>query len=571
MHFYDSPEDEAAAIRRAAARVGCRVRTVVVGPQQSEGVGREAFAFAVVRGELSCKDGWQAARLLLALAEEDSLTSGARELAAEMRATAPDDAAFARAIHARVGRLQFIRERGEIFQNGALTLARDGGDCDDHFRLAYALARAGGLDARLGVLYHGAPAPKDKRGPAHAVALLCPDGVCTWAETTIAARFGEPPNDAARRLGLTNERSDIAREVVVMGNRDLPPVPAGFRDHNKPAQVAIDSQALQRLGYLGWDVPASVASDPTSDLVRQAVAHFQADHHLQLVDGLLGLVTRSTLAHELQRIGPPVTDAFDYVRLSGLVGAAPIVPLFTHAQARATLADAYRALLGSEPSAGELDFGTATAYFETGYGRAGAADWVKLGQFARWARDGKINWGALESGVPGEESTLQSFRNAGLHPTKEKGADAGRAVYFYLFPNDLEAATAFLMSWGRKDRTGARPVLDAAATGQAFAVSAAMKSFGYYEGFHVPPGNPRHQPVPPFVVASSAEEAERLNISDYANALERNRRVVTGTGGVPDPSSPTFPGARGASAAIVAGLLTIVGSVGALAWWVART
>lgn len=197
-------------------------------------------------------------------------------------------------------------------------------------------------------------------------------------------------------------------------------------------------------------------------------------------------------------------------------------PKIGHDEAREALAKAYRNLYHREPSEGELDFGLATAFFESGYGRAGAANWVKPGQFAKWALEGKFNWGALQSSIPGPERTFERFKSAGLHPIKEKGSDAGRPVYFYLFPNDVEAAQAFLMTWGRPD------TLKAAASGSPEAVAKSMKDHNYYEGFWVPPGNPRNLKIPPFKEASSAEEAERNNIRDYARALAGQRAVVSG-------------------------------------------
>jgi hypothetical protein len=188
---------------------------------------------------------------------------------------------------------------------------------------------------------------------------------------------------------------------------------------------------------------------------------------------------------------------------------------FTHNDARSALEQAYKKIYHREPSEGELDFGLATAFHETRYGRAG-------GQFARWAGEGKFNWGALESGTPGDEKTLQNFKAAGLHPTKEKGQDAKRTVYFYLFPNDVEAAQAFLMSWGKPD------TLKAASSGSAEAVARSMKNHNYYEGFWVPPGNPGKMPMPPFKEAGSKEEAQRNNIREYASALTRQQAVVTG-------------------------------------------
>lgn len=314
MPFYASPSDEAIALRRAAARAGCRVRRLTVKPSAIGAPPR-------VSSSLACADGWGAARLLLALAIEDSLTPGARALAAELRATGATDEDFARAIHAFVrARVKFTREENEEFASGARTLERGEGDCDDHFRLAFAVAMAGGLPASLGILWHGAAAPRDRQQPTHAVVLYRLRDAWVFGETTVDARFGEEPNAAAARLGLTNERSDIAREVKIMTERDLPPLPAGFRERNRPEQVALDAQALQRLGYLGDGVPASMMCDPGAPALRRAVVDFQRARGL-VADGLLGPTTRLTIARALREVGPPVTEGFNYPGIAGLDGA----------------------------------------------------------------------------------------------------------------------------------------------------------------------------------------------------------------------------------------------------------
>lgn len=197
-------------MRRAATRAGCVVRSLTTGVTSA---GERAI------GRVDCPDGWAAARMLLASAQEDARTSGARELALALRRIAPSDEAFARAVQAYVkSRVRFEREIGEVFQNAEYTLATGVGDCDDHARVVYALAMAGGLPAVMAYLYHAPPADTQ---PTHAAAQLCPDRECRWAETTIDARFGEHPLEAAERLRLVNARQDLAREVRTMNERDL--------------------------------------------------------------------------------------------------------------------------------------------------------------------------------------------------------------------------------------------------------------------------------------------------------------------------------------------------------------
>ena len=171
-------------------------------------------------------DPWAAARLLCELSEEDAGDPVVRAWSlAILRATA--DAigeragptispalhdAFARALHDNVqSQILFVHEPEETFQSARTTMAVGAGDCDDHARLLYALARAGGIAANLvffeepadgsglpSVLLGGA----DDTQPVHVVALLRDsDGTWQWAETTIAADYGEEPHDAYVRLG----------------------------------------------------------------------------------------------------------------------------------------------------------------------------------------------------------------------------------------------------------------------------------------------------------------------------------------------------------------------------------
>ena len=325
MQFYASREAEQIALRRAAARAHCVLRSVTLAPLDRSPSGVAISGAPHVVGRLECADGWGAARLLLALAVEDALTPGAKSLAAELRDGNADDGDFARAIHAFVlRRVKFEREAIEEFETAGYTLDRGAGDCDAHFRLVYAIAAAGGLRAGLGLLHHGTTAPRNQRGPAHAVAVIALDDKWEWCETTVAATFGEPPNDAARRLGLTSARTDLAKEIRIMTPEfDLPALPATFRERNDPAQVARDAQALQRLGYLAADEPAELLTDPTNGTLRQAVAAFQEASGL-VRDGLLGPTTRLSIARALTEAGPPVTEGFDYPGIGALEEAVPV-------------------------------------------------------------------------------------------------------------------------------------------------------------------------------------------------------------------------------------------------------
>lgn len=296
--FYESPAQELRALERASRRVGCRV--VASSLERVEGE-------PGIRAELECVDGWTAARLLLALAAEDAATPGARELAGALRdASGGDDAAFARAIHGFVrDRVAFRPELGEVFQSPRVTLARGWGDCDCQFRLAYALARAGGLGASMGLL-HDREAFGAAGWPSHVAPILHHDGMASWAETTVAARFGEHPMAAARRLGLLRGRADLKEGLQIMSEDDLPSAPEGFEARNP--DVREDAEALARLGY-----PSDGgASGAAGGAFRRAVIAFQRDRGL-VPDGLIGPVTRAALRAALEAAGPPVNAAFPYL------------------------------------------------------------------------------------------------------------------------------------------------------------------------------------------------------------------------------------------------------------------
>jgi len=405
VDFYAKPEDEIAAIRRAAHRSGCTVRTLRRAPGRLEIVGGLSRVAAVgplaTMGELVCRDGWGAARLLLSLAIEDSRTPGARALAARLRSSVASDDEYARAVHAFVGRIPFVREAGEIFQSGGFTIRRNAGDCDDHFRLAYALAAAGGIRAALGVLHHGSRVPAGKQGPSHAVALLWIDGGWRFSETTIKAALGEHPNDAALRLGLTSERTDIAKELVIMTEKDLPAVPVGFAGRNTSAQVALDAEALRRLGYLADDAPVCQMTDPTFAVFRRAVLAFQLATGL-VPDGLVGPTTRGELARSLTSAG---VEGFDYSTAATSSSPVPAIRL------SADISDAF--LLAVIAMADG---------FRARGARASAEDWLAV-----WSAESGIANIPNRAGEP-----YFGLNQMGLREQKRCGFSAGKDAWLAL-------------------------------------------------------------------------------------------------------------------------------------------
>ena len=277
--------EEIQTVRAAAARVGCEVLALGIGPDGH------------ARGRLRCETGWDAGRLLLALAAIDAGGDWAKGVAKTMRELAPAPWAFVALVQAEVQRrIRFQRERGEIFAGPAFTWAAGVGDCDDHARLVYAVLAAGGVPVRLAFLYR---ADEWREGPRHVVVQAFFDGAWHYVETTVRAELGEGPYDAARRLGLLKVRNDLATEIRTMSESDLPPVPAGFDSRTTPAQLANDVKALGELGYLG---DASGIDEPDDPRFRVAVQSVQRRLGLE-PDGLIGPKTRAGIGSLLPWYG----------------------------------------------------------------------------------------------------------------------------------------------------------------------------------------------------------------------------------------------------------------------------
>ena len=289
-----SAAQEMDALRASARRASCRVEYVRV---QNTPTGPRA------RGRVVCPDGWAAARFLTAEAERDALRPDVQQIALMLRVSAPSDDGFARALHAFVkSGVAFVRDHvpidgiddgktGERFTNTMVTLQLGKGDCDDHARALYALALAGGLPVRMAFL-----SKPFSTGPAHAVAQLGVNGMWWWAETTVDALFGEQPYDAAKRLGLLEERPDLATEVTTMSDEDLPPMPK--TRVSSAEQIQRDAQALARLGFI-CATDADEIEDAADERFRAGVAAFQRAHGRLEVDGAIGPKTRGAIAGQL--------------------------------------------------------------------------------------------------------------------------------------------------------------------------------------------------------------------------------------------------------------------------------
>ncbi len=183
-----------------------------------------------VTGELTFDDAdpWAAARLLDQLAHEDasdpvvvawslSILKATRDAMGERGPTLSPElvTAFGEALFANVqSEIAFVHEPGERFQSAATTMQLGAGDCDDHARLLLALALAGGLNARMLFI----PDP-DTGEPVHVVDQIEDgNGMWRWAETTIAAEYGEDPLVAVRRLQLAGGQNPLAHAPAAMGD-----------------------------------------------------------------------------------------------------------------------------------------------------------------------------------------------------------------------------------------------------------------------------------------------------------------------------------------------------------------
>jgi len=157
-------------------------------------------------------DGWGAARLLLELAPLDDADEELREIGRALRHVHVGESETAAAIQEFVqSHVAFVSDESigdfvggnvEKFHSARTTLDMGRGDCDDQAVLVRALARGAGLDARI--QFFAGP----DGDPAHVVTEVFADGAWHWAETTLAAFFGEHPIAAKRRLAAFG-RSDV--------------------------------------------------------------------------------------------------------------------------------------------------------------------------------------------------------------------------------------------------------------------------------------------------------------------------------------------------------------------------
>lgn len=145
------------------------------------------------------------------------------------------------------------------------------------------------------------------------------------------------------------------------------------------------------------------------------------------------------------------------------------------AEAKATLALAFKLELGRDASAAELQWAQAVSWIETGGRYAGGASGYH-GQAGKL--EGSNNWGGIQAGKPkGGVCPPGSRLATDTFPT-QKGVSVPYEVCFKEYPTPLDGARDFLRVLYVK-----RPaVLVAARTGNAHAAAAAMYDTTYYQG-----------------------------------------------------------------------------------------
>ncbi len=183
----DDLADEVAELRAIGAEFGC------------------SFSSRVIDGYCSgtCPSGPAKVGFLDALATMYARRStDAREMAQAIRASVGGDiGTIARALHTWVqGSIRFVPEGVETFQTPTQTLELRSGDCDCQVILLAAMARSIGIGARC--VDFG-----DPEDPTHVAVQLWDGAGWCWAETTVAAEWGEEPTAAAARLD--GGRADI--------------------------------------------------------------------------------------------------------------------------------------------------------------------------------------------------------------------------------------------------------------------------------------------------------------------------------------------------------------------------
>lgn len=135
-----------------------------------------------------------------------------------------------------------------------------------------------------------------------------------------------------------------------------------------------------------------------------------------------------------------------------------------HSEAAQAIRSVFPKAVGRAPTDLEASYCQAVAWLETFYGRGG--------QFAKLFSEGHVNWGALERSKNADGSCPDGTM---------LGSDVG-TVCFFVYPDDLAAATAFVALLMTGSRSPGKPPIQAivdAMTGSPTDVAQAMKDGPY--------------------------------------------------------------------------------------------
>lgn len=161
-----------------------------------------------------------------------------------------------------------------------------------------------------------------------------------------------------------------------------------------------------------------------------------------------------------------------------------------HSEATPIVREAWRKVWLREGTPNEILYSQAIAAFETGYGR--------LGQFGELAKQGKYNWGAEQKPINSDGTCPTGFA---------KGIDQGK-VCFYVFPNDIEAASAFLRTL---TKSSMRPDVVSSMKGTPEDVAKAMRGIN-------PPKTSYYAGLPNLT--------EEQKIAQYANGIRSQAKAI---------------------------------------------
>lgn len=184
-----------------------------------------------------------------------------------------------------------------------------------------------------------------------------------------------------------------------------------------------------------------------------------------------------------------------------------------------TIAEAWRRVVGRDPSPTELQAASAISRHETGF-----STYKPFG--------GHNNYGAVQCCKPNAngECPAGSFLHKDSYPT-DKGTSVSYAICFKSYPDPVTGAADFV-----RNITTRRPrTMAALATGDAWQIAAAMYDERYYQGF----GATREKRIEGY------QKAIIANGEKNARELGEQSLLSPGTGEGPPPTPADKPPSQG--------------------------